>query len=137
MYTKILVPVDLAHADTLDKAVAVAATLSSVFNASAIMVGITAQAATEVARSPAAFHEKLTAYAAKKGAEHGVSFEALTVESHDPTADLRDRLLAVIADKQADLVVMASHLPGAAEYISHANAGTIAVHSSASVFIVR
>lgn len=137
MYSKIIVPVDLAHAEALDKAISTTAQLARLFGASAVMVGVTAQTATAVARTPAEFQSKLNAYAAEKGQQHGITFEALAVESHDPTADLRDRLLETIAAQQADLVVMASHLPGAAEYLVHANAGAVAAHSNASVFIVR
>ena len=59
------------------------------------------------------------------------------VVSHDPAVDLDDSLMQAIADTGADLVVMASHVPGLPEHIFASNAGYLANHASVSVFVIR
>jgi nucleotide-binding universal stress UspA family protein len=59
------------------------------------------------------------------------------VVSHDPTVDVDDALMKAVSETGADLVVMASHVPGLADYIWPSNGGKLAAHSSASVFVVR
>jgi nucleotide-binding universal stress UspA family protein len=46
-------------------------------------------------------------------------------------------LLSAINDAGADLVVMASHVPGLTEYVWPSHGGKIASHSTASVFVIR
>ena len=70
-------------------------------------------------------------------AKLGVGFEAHTETSHDPTIDLDDVLEKASEKLGADLIVMASHVPGFAERIFASNAGYLASHSHASVFVVR
>ena len=46
--------------------------------------------------------------------------------------------LVELADRvDADLIVMASHIPGLADYVFSSNAGYLASHSKLSVFVVR
>ena len=46
-------------------------------------------------------------------------------------------LMKAVADTNADLVVMASHAPGLMDYVFSTHAGHMAIHSKASVFVVR
>nr|WP_272941071.1 universal stress protein [Methylophaga thiooxydans] len=49
-----------------------------------------------------------------------------------------DRVLEKVDDEVgADLIVMASHVPGFMDYSFHANASHLAEHEHISVFIVR
>ncbi len=137
MYTKIMIPVDLGHADQTEKALAVAADLAKAYNAKAHIVGVTLTGPTDVASTPEAYAEKLDAFAAEQSEKLGVSFGAHTETSHDVTIDLDDKLAAAADKLQADLVVMASHVPGLAEYVFASNAGYLASHASMSVFVVR
>lgn len=137
MYAKIMVPVDLRHTEKLDKALATAADLSNYYKAPVQLVGVTATAPTDVAHNPEEFATKLAEYAAAEGARYGCAFGSHAITSPDPAIDLDDRLGREAHDIGADLIVMASHVPGFAEHIFSSNAGYLASHTDISVFIVR
>ena len=137
MFKTIMVPVDLRHASTLEKSLAVAASLARLNGATPHLVGVTQTGPTEVAPTPEAFGDKLKAFADDQSRLLGVAFEAHTETSHDPTIDL-DEVLETAAEKLgADLIVMGSHVPGFADHIFASNAGYLASHASMSVFVVR
>lgn len=137
MFTKIMVPVDLAHPDQMERALAVAADLATRHGADAVLVGVTQSAPTEIAPSPEAFAEKLSAYAAERSGAHGTTFGSQAEVSHDIRIDLDAALERAAEALGADLIVMASHKPGLAEHVFASNAGHMAAHSSRSVLVVR
>ena len=137
MYQKIMVPVDLRHTEKLNKALTTAADLAKLYNAALQLVAVTVTNPTEVAHNPKEFAAKLEAFAAAETAKHGVAFGAHALTSPDPAIDLDERLGREANDIGADLIVMASHVPGFAEYIFSSNAGYLASHAKISVFIVR
>lgn len=137
MFKKIMVPVDLAHAQHLDKALSAAADLANRYKVPVTYVGITTATPSALAHTPAEYEQKLTAFAQAQATAHGHQAEAKAIVSHDPASDLEATLLKAVDDTGADLVVMATHNPGLAEWIWPSNGGTIASHSSASVFVVR
>ena len=137
MYKKILVPVDLEHIGKLDKALSTAADLAKHYNTSVCYAGVTTTTPTSVARTPAEFAEKLEAFVSAEAKARGINIDAHVTQSHDPAADLGDTLLGAIEAVGADLVVMASHLPGLPEHIFTSNAGFVASHATVSVFVVR
>lgn len=137
MYGKIVVPVDLAHVNKLEKALATAADLAQHYGASTYYVGVTASAPGTVAHNPTEFTEKLARFAAEQAEQHGIQIKTKTVVIPDPVRDLDDALRDAIEELGADLVVMASHVPGFAEHIFASKAGYLASHSSISVFVVR
>ena len=137
MYSKIMVPVDLGHADKLTKALTTAADLSKHYKAPVAYVGVTAATPSSIAHTPEEYRGKLDAFAKSESQKHGHDAEAVTIVSHDPTIDLDDELLKAVRDTGSDLVVMASHIPNLADYVWPSNGGSIAAHSDASVFVVR
>ncbi|UOA26257.1 universal stress protein [Pseudosulfitobacter sp. DSM 107133] len=137
MYTNIMIPVDLNHADRLDKAFGVATDLAKLYGARAHVVGVGQNLPTEVARTPAQFAEKLAAFAAEKSKALGVEFVPHVEVSHDPAVDLDDALERAAEALKVDLVVMSSHVPGAAEHLFSSNAGYLASHAHMSVLVVR
>lgn len=137
MYSQIMVPVDLAHLDQLDKALNTAADLAKHYGIPVCYVGVAAATPGPIARTPQEFAGKLAEFAEKQAATHGLQATAKAYASHDPTTDVDDTLLAAVGEVGADLVVMASHVPGVVEYIWPSNGGKIASHSSAAVFVVR
>lgn len=137
MYKTIFVPVDLFHVGTLDKALATAADLAKQYGATAVYVGVTSTAPSEVAHNPEEFQTKLDALAAEQSAKHGIDTKGKAVISHDPTIDLDRTLVKAVNDVGADLVVMASHVPGLTEHLVSSNAGWLAAHLPISVFVVR
>lgn len=137
MYSKIMVPVDLAHTGQMEKSLAVAADLAQRHNAQAHIVGVTLSSPTQIARTPEEFARHLEQYAKECSDKFGIPFAAHAEVSNDIAVDLDDVLSRAADSIGADLIVMASHVPGMAEYIFASNAGYLASHSSLSVFVVR
>ena len=137
MYSELMIPVDLRHVDQMDKALSLSADIAKLYGATLHIVGVTSSAPSETARTPEAFDEKLTAYANERSQALDATFVAHTEVSHDPSIDLDEVLQKAAKTIGADLIVMASHIPGFAEHFVSSNAGYTASHSAVSVFIVR
>ena len=137
MYRKIMVPVDLAHVERLDKAITTATDLARNYGIPLCFVGVTANVPTAVAHNPTEFGEKLNAFGAAQSKQHGIEVAPLVYSSHDPAADLDQRLIAAGREIGADLIVMASHVPGLPEHFFASNAGAVASHAKISVCVVR
>ncbi len=137
MYSTIMVPVDLGHLDRLDKALTSAADLAKHYGAAVTLVGVTAAAPGAVAHNPAEYAGKLRGFADAFAAKHGVAVAAAAYTSHDPTRDLDKTLLAAAQEQGADLIVMASHVPGLPEHVFASHGGGVAAHAPVSVFVVR
>ncbi|MEM7041432.1 MAG: universal stress protein [Pseudomonadota bacterium] len=137
MYKTIMVPVDLEHPDQLEKALSVAADLATQYHADLYAVGVTSSAPGRVAHNPTEYTEKLEAFVVEQTVRRGVRFQAKPMVSLDPAVDLDDTLKKAGAEIGADLVVMASHIPGFLDYILASRAGYLASHSDLSVFVVR
>ncbi|MDH3666620.1 MAG: universal stress protein [Paracoccaceae bacterium] len=137
MYKKIMIPVDLAHVERLEKALATAADLSRHYGIPVCYVGVAPNTPGPLAHNPSEFAQKLEAFGAEQAAARGLEATTKAYASHDPTTDLDDTLLSAVEETGADLVVMASHIPDIVDYVWPSNGGKIASHSDASVFVVR
>ena len=137
MFKRIMVPIDLNHADKLEKALDVAGDLAAHYGATLVYVGVTTPAPSSIAHTPKEYGEKLAAFAAEKGKAHGADAESRAYTSHDPAIDLDETLMKAVEETGADLVVMASHIPNVTDYIWPSNGGTVATHSDATVMVVR
>lgn len=137
MFSKIMAPVDLAHANHLEKAVAAAGDLGKRYGAEVVFVGVTSSAPGAVAHNPEEFGKKLAGFAAEKADAYGVKTSGHVVVSHDPTADLDQKLLAAADELGADLIVMGTHIPGIADHLWASHGGAVASQSAASVMLVR
>ena len=137
MYTRIAVPVDLAHADKLKKALTTAADLARHYRASICLLAVTSSAPSEVAHNPEEFHQKLTQFADSQSAALGVNFETKDAVTPDPATDIVKVLDEQIHELEADLVVMASHVPGFKDYVFASHSGYLASHTDLSIFVVR
>lgn len=137
MYKKIMVPVDLAHLDSLEKALTVAADMSRHYQAGLCYVGVTTSQPSQVAHSPEEYKQKLQAFAHEHAPDVGQEPDSRVYVSHDPAVDLDDTLLKAIDEIGADLVVMGTHLPRALNAIVPTHGDKIAKHTDVSVFLVR
>ncbi len=137
MYKQILIPVDLTHVQHLTKSLQVAADLAQQYGARVTYVAVTSSAPGPVAHNPKEFKEKLAAFANDQAAQHGIATDARAYTAHDPAIQIDDTILKAIHEVQADLVVMASHIPNVADYILPSHGGKVAKHADVSVFIVR
>lgn len=135
MYTRIMIPVDLEHADQLERALKTGADLAKHYGSSVTYVGVTGVQPSRVAHSPEEFAQKLEAFVRGQAEAHGLQAEAKAVVAHDPATEM-DKLLADTVDEiGADLVVMGSHIPRTLDFGSHG--GALATHTAASVMLVR
>lgn len=137
LYNRILVPVDLAHRERLDKALQTAADLAKLYGASICYVGVTASAPGAAAHTPREFTERLAEFGRERGEHDDVAVTTRALVVQDPAVDLDEALEQAVHETGSDLVVMASHVPGFAEHVSASNAGYLAAHSEVSVFVVR
>ena len=137
MVDSILLPVDLAHKDALETAVSVAGSLAKTENATLTLIGVTGSAATEAAHNPKEFDDKLTTYASDIAERIGHPVASRSLVDNDVAVDLGDVLIKAADDMDADLIVMASHVPGFMEHIFGSNAGYVANHAKCSVYVVR
>ena len=137
MYKNILVPVDLEHHEQVSKALAVGGDLAKHYGAGITVVSVTMSGPSAVARNPEEFETKLKQFVSEKSKEFGIPVSTKVMISHDPTIDIDDVLQKAIAELNADLVVMASHVPGAKEYVLASRAGYLASHAGISVMVVR
>ena len=137
MFKRIMVPVDLHHKDKLAHAVDTAGDLAKLYGASLIFVGATGSHPTEVAGTPEAYAKKLEAYAAEASERIGVAATSSMLHLHDVALELNGRLAKHASEIGADLIVMASHVPGLGEYVFGSHGGEIAQHAKMSVMLVR
>lgn len=137
MYKNIMVPVDLSHTEQVEKAISTAATLGRLYGSKLSIVGVTSTAPGAAGHNPPEHAERLNAFCAEQSTKHGTPFHSVPLISHDPGTDLDDRLKEAAEELGADLVVMASHVPGFLDHFFSSRAGYLASHVAISVFIVR
>ncbi|WP_282609089.1 universal stress protein [Pelagibius sp. Alg239-R121] len=137
MFNKILVPVDLGHLDKLARALSAAAEMAKSHNAGIVYAGVYGNVPRADLPSPEDYADALEAFAERQGANQRITTASLPIFSHDPEAELTSALLTAAGDIGADVIVMASHVPGWKEHIFHSNAGYVASHATVSVFVVR
>lgn len=139
MYTKILVPVDLAHTDKMVKALNTAIDMAKHYKATLCYVSVTNTTPSAAAHSPQELEEKLKVFAEEQGTSHDIATDSMVIEAKDTAVELDDKLIEAIKKTGADLVVMASHEPGIGDklHILHSNGAKIVKHSDISVFVVR
>ena len=130
-------PVDLAHADKLQKALQCAADQAKLYGAEVVYVGVTTSAPCSVAHTPEEYASKLADFAAAQGAAHGQPTSSHSMISHDPSIDLEHKLFEAVTETGADFVVMASHVPNMLDHIWPSNGGKLAEHVKCSILVVR
>lgn len=137
MFHTIMVPVDLAHLPALRRALDTAGDLARHYGARIVFVSVTAETPTPLAHNPAEFEARLDTFARDEATRLGVGTGARAYAATDPAIDLDRLLLRAIEETGADLVVMASHKPGLADYFWAAHGAGLAAHAGISVFLVR
>lgn len=137
LFNKILIPIDLNHADKLEKAVSAGAYLAKSENIPIVFTAVASTVPSPLAHTPDEFREKLRTYAASQTDKFGITASTHAVFAHDPAAELEDALLKAIDETGVDLVVMSTHVPNLADHFWPSNGGRIASHADVSVFLVR
>ena len=137
MFHKIMVPVDLVHKNTLDKALDVAGDMAKRYNAKIEVVSVGGNLPSELGHTPDEFAKTVNDFAARLRDRFGVQVNAEAITAHDPEVETTSSLMKAIDETGADLVIMASHVPGVLEHIFSSHGGYIAQHAKCSVFVVR
>ncbi len=138
MYKQMMIPVDLAHIERLEKALKTGADLAKLYGIPVCYTSVSANTPSEIAHNPTEFKEKLQQFSAAQAERYGLGqVSSAAYFSHDPAVDLDRTLLTAAKECGADLVIMASHVPGLAEHLFASNAGYFASYSTASVLVVR
>ena len=137
MFTKIMVPLDLAEKEKWSKAIKVAADLARRYAARLTLVSVGGGINGKVSHSVKEYERLLANYAGQVAKAEGIEVESRVYDVPDPSVELDRTLIAAIGETGTDLVVMASHLPGWVEYLVNSHAGRVASHAQVSVFVVR
>ena len=137
MFNHILVPVDLAEKEMLTRAIGVAADQAKLYQAKITLVSVVGGLQAKVSNSSGEYAALLAAFASEAGKAHGIEMQSQVYEAPDPAVEVDRKLLAIIGETGADLIIMASHQPGWIEYIVNSHGGRLASHAPVSVFVVR
>ncbi|MEI4232588.1 universal stress protein [Roseovarius sp. D22-M7] len=137
MFSKIMVPVDLVHKETLQKALDVAGDIAKLYGASIDVVSVGGELPNQLGHTPREFGDQLQGFADELREKYGVTVKADPLMAHDPAVETTSELMKGIEKIGADLVIMASHEPGFFEHIFSSHGGYIAQHAKVSVFVVR
>ncbi|AJE47197.1 universal stress protein [Celeribacter indicus] len=137
MFSTIAVPVDLAHVAKLEKSLGVAGDIARIYEARVVYVSVTTATPGALAHSPEEFRTRLAAFAAQQAEARGIRTDSHVIVSHDPAVQMNRELEEALDTLDADLVVMATHVPNLADHLWSGHGAHIATHSDISVMLVR
>ena len=132
-----MVPVDLAHAGKIEKALRVAAEIAKSSNADLVLVGATTTEPSAIAHNPEEFAARMAEFGTAAAERLGCTVHTEMIRAHDLRVELDKALMKKAGEMDVDLAVMATHKPGALEHLFSSNAGYLAMHAPFSVMVVR
>jgi nucleotide-binding universal stress UspA family protein len=138
MYSRILVPVDLDNAGKLTKALDLAGKTAQETGAQIVYVDVvdavpTMSAHTEGERMA----DRLKKFAATQAKAYGVQTDDHVALRGDLHLNVGSDIVKAARERDCDLIVMASHVPGFKDHILSSNAGYVASHAPMTVYVVR
>ena len=135
----ILVPIDIAQTEAAAAALELAKDMAKTHAARLVLLNVLEQVPGYVAAQlPKSFHENALADATKRlnelAAAHALAGSAeIVVRDGHPSTEILE-----FAEKTgADMIVIASHDPGLADYFLGSVAGRVVRHAHCSVLVVR
>lgn len=138
MYSRILVPVDLENADKLSKALDLAGRTAKETGAEVVYIDVVDAVPTMSARTEGErMAKRLKDFAADQAKTHGVKTTDHVVLRGDLHLNVGSDIVKAAKDRDCDLIVMASHVPGFKDHILSSNAGYVAAHAPITVYVVR
>ncbi|NDR57870.1 universal stress protein [Aliiruegeria sabulilitoris] len=137
MFSKIMVPVDLAHQDKLTKSLECAAELARHFDIPVVYAGVTGTAPGVTGHTPEEFTRHLAEFAAAQGESAGISTAHHAIISHDPRVELDAKLVRAAEEIGADLIVLEGHVPNVLDHFLPSDGGIVAKLAKATVMVVR
>ena len=138
MYRNILLAVDTEEPDSWADALPMAAELTRCFSARLTMCSVVRDLEAELKAewSPIGYREMLE-LARVRLLELAATLSDLTVDVEVGTGTICRGVLEVAGRAQADLIVLASHVPELKDYLLSANAARVARRAACSVLVVR
>ncbi|MEJ2603111.1 MAG: universal stress protein [Gammaproteobacteria bacterium] len=136
-YHKIMVPVDLAHVASLEKALRTAADLATHYRIPVCYVSVTGKREKLTDAEADAFQEALESFALDQAERHGFEATASACVRDEAAPDVRETLMRILEESGADLVVMASHIPDVDDRMFASNAAYVAASAPVTVMVVR
>ncbi len=138
MYSRIMVPVDLDHADKLTKALKLAGETAKRHEAEVVYVDVVDAVPTTTKRTEGErVADHLARFASDQGKRYGTRATSLVALRGDLHIKVGADIVKAAKETDCDLIVMASHIPGFRDHILSSNAGYVAAHAPMSVFVVR
>ncbi|MBE1285866.1 MAG: universal stress protein [Rhodobacteraceae bacterium] len=137
MFSHIMVPVDLHMTEPVSKALDVAVDMARTYGARVTLVNVTGDMVTAAPHGEAQAADALGQVAERLADKAGIAVHTKVVFSHDVPAEVNAILRETAETLGADLVVVGSHAPRFMDYLFSSHAGSLASHSSVSVFVVR
>lgn len=138
MYSRILVPIDLANADQLKKALSVAAQMAKENDATVVYVGVVdAVPTTSTQTEGEKMKVLLDSFTAEQAQTHGIKTADHVMLRGDLHLHVGKEIIQAAKNADCDLIVMASHIPGIKDHIFSSNAGYVATHAPICVYVIR
>lgn len=139
MYKNILVPVDLDDPTASTSALETAAALARCFSARITICSVVRnyEALAHGDWLPISYERLLFEARTKLDAVAARLDDKLAIDAEVGTGTICGGILDVATRTSADLIILASHRPGTADYVRLANAARVARRAPCSVLIVR
>ncbi len=138
MYSRILVPVDLEHEEQLTQALELAGRTAKQSGATIVYVDVVDAVPTTTARTEGQrVGGRLAAFVSEQADRHGIATEDHVALRSDLHLNVGADIIKAAQQKECDLIIMASHIPGIKDHFLSSNAGYVASHAPMSVFVVR
>ena len=138
MFSKVLIPVDVEVPDETQKLLAAAKTLTENWNSEIHVVTVVPNVGMAIVGSylDKDFESNSRKTAAGELAE-AVSAAGIEAEQHVLSGTIYDRVIALAAQLNVDLIVIGAHRPDLKDYLIGSNAARVVRHSKQSVLVIR
>lgn len=139
MFKKVLVPIDVSHKERNDTLIQRSKELADANGGSLTLLNVVQDVPGYIAAElPAGVHERVLdntrAELKRLAAKHGLPTDTEINITHGHPAQ---QILEACSKGKADVVVVASHQPGLADYLLGSVAGKVVRHASCSVVVLR
>ncbi|MEM1284525.1 MAG: universal stress protein [Pseudomonadota bacterium] len=143
MYDRILVPVDLADPESLDKALPVAKSLATAEDAEVHVLTVVPTSGMAIVGSylPDDYAEKAIAGARETLTEMLAGKEnacaPATIHGHVAKGSVYQEIIHTADHLRCDTIIMTAHRPDLKDYLLGPNAARVVRHASQSVMVIR
>ena len=139
MFSKILLPIDVAEPEAAKKAIDVATSLAATYKASLRLVHVTSPiiVAAPMAVIPQSVYDALELAAKAELDRLAATIDGLAVSTIVRIGGIYPELLAEAEEWGADLIIVGAHKLSMATYLLGSTASAIVRHANCTVMVVR